>query len=84
MTVHQYRKRPVVIDAIEWVGDKRQGEEIEEWSAGAVKPGPRKTLLVETKEGTMTAKKGDYIIRGLAGEYYPCKPDIFAESYELV
>jgi hypothetical protein len=41
-------------------------------------------LHIETLEGTMTASPGDFIIRGVQGEFYPCKPDIFAETYEPV
>lgn len=41
-------------------------------------------LLIRTLEGTMKASEGDYIIRGVAGEFYPCKPDIFEETYEEV
>ncbi|WP_414079495.1 hypothetical protein [Streptococcus suis] len=45
---------------------------------------PSGKLSVVTLEGVMTAKKGDYIIKGVRGELYPCKPDIFAETYERV
>lgn len=41
-------------------------------------------LEIETLEGTMTARPGDFIIRGVQGEFYPCKPDIFAATYDLV
>ena len=47
-------------------------------------PGRSDTLLIPTLEGEMRADVGDWIIRGIAGEYYPCKPDIFADSYEPV
>lgn len=40
------------------------------------------TCTIETLEGTMIATEGDYIIRGLRGEYYPCKPDVFVKKYE--
>ncbi len=42
------------------------------------------TLHIHTLEGTMTAQRGDWIIRGVRGEFYPCKPDIFADTYEPV
>lgn len=41
-------------------------------------------LEIETLEGTMTAQKGDFIIRGVQGEFYPCKPDIFWKTYEEI
>lgn len=44
----------------------------------------RKELQIETLEGTMTASVGDYIIKGIQGEVYPCKPDIFKETYDIL
>jgi hypothetical protein len=41
-------------------------------------------VVIETLEGNMTADKGDYIIKGIKGEFYPCKPDIFELTYEKV
>lgn len=41
-------------------------------------------LMIETLEGTMIANVGDYIIKGVHGEFYPCKPDIFKETYDLI
>lgn len=41
-------------------------------------------MLIQTLEGTMAASPGDYIIKGINGEFYPCKPDIFEKTYELV
>lgn len=81
----KYRKKPVEIEAVLWTG-----ENIDEVLAFGV---PAKfgvdlncpyDLYIETIEGTMHASDGDYIIRGLRGEYYPCKPDIFVKSYEAV
>lgn len=44
----------------------------------------KKTMTIEILEGTMTANVGDYIIKGVNGEFYPCKPDIFEKIYELI
>jgi hypothetical protein len=44
----------------------------------------KKTMVIETLEGNMTANVGDYIIKGVKGEFYPCKPAIFEQTYELV
>lgn len=79
-----YRKKPVVIEAIKWTGDN-----VKELTKFMEIPHvsyeiPSRKLSVVTPEGVMTAKKGDYIIKGIKGELYPCKPDIFAETYELV
>lgn len=79
-----YRKKPVVIEAIKWTGDN-----VKELTKFMGIPHvsyemPSGKLSVVTLEGVMTAKKGDYIIKGIKGELYPCKPDIFAATYELV
>lgn len=83
----KYRKKPVVIEAVQWQGDNRQ-EVLDfdkgiEWVAG---PGDFHTgdIYVPTLEGRMHASVGDYIIRGVAGEVYPCKADIFAATYDAV
>ena len=79
----QYRKKPVVIEAIQINSQTEQ--EISIWSSGAVYPSPSlpgEYWLVKTLEGVMTANPGDYIIKGVKGEFYPCKPDIFEETYE--
>ena len=75
----KYRKKPVVIDAVQWTGENMQ--EISDFASHCAEI-VNDTLLINTLEGTMTASKGDYIIRGVQGEYYPCKPDIFEETYE--
>ncbi|WP_374447407.1 hypothetical protein [Providencia sp.] len=80
----KYCKKPVVIDAIQWTGDNAR--EIYDF-CGAGNRGCHvcgNEMLIETLEGTMTASAGDYIICGVAGEYYPCKPDIFHATYEQV
>ena len=86
----KYRKKPVVIEAFCWTGGPDQTED-PEWADAAVKagkiwfsnPGTKDVCLeIATLEGTMCARQGDYIIRGVKGEIYPCKPDIFAATYE--
>ncbi len=89
----KYRKKPVVIEAIQWNGDNLKEviaftgmspsalrwtwEEFEEIVA-------TDGLKIFTLEGTMMASVGDWIICGVNGELYPCKPDIFEKTYELV
>jgi len=81
-----YRKRPIVIQAIQWTGDNVH----EIWNAfGAVDVyGPTEmnpdTLIISTLEGKVRANVEDWIIRGVKGELYPCKPDIFEATYESV
>ena len=80
----KYRKKPVVIDAIQWTGDNHA--EIFEFTEGKayLSSSHSSTLIVETLEGKMVAEKGCYIIRGVNGEYYPCQEDIFNKTYEPV
>jgi len=77
----KFRKKPVVIDAIEWDGDVRAVLEFVD-DTGIGFDGDQ--VMIVTLEGTMTASLGDWIIRGVQGELYPCKPDIFARTYEPV
>lgn len=81
----KYRKKPVVVDA--WLFDGSYESYAAVPSGGMVRwlsSGPRHPPCVEiqTLEGTMTAWAGEYIIRGIKGEFYPCEPDIFEATYE--
>lgn len=93
-----YQKKPVVIEAIQWTGKNHREmfdfltnyEFINEFISNngdnfyidhsKVKGG----LVIKTLEGEHIASIGDYIIKGVKGEFYPCKPDIFADTYEPV
>lgn len=77
----KYRKKPVEVDAVQWTGNNV--DEIEEFGSLDVWFNENE-LYVITLEGTMKASVGDYIIKGVHGEFYPCKPDIFAKTYEEV
>ena len=86
----KYRKKPVVIEAVrlsrkffeevlgfiqlDCLGESNSGEFLEDACY----------IEIKTLEGTMTASEGDWIIKGVNGEFYPCKPDIFEKTYELV
>lgn len=78
----KYRKKPVVIDAIQWTGDNYA--EIFEFTEGKAYPSEphSDTLIVSTLEGEVNAVKGCYIIRGVENEYYPCDAAIFNKTYE--
>lgn len=82
----KYRKKPVVIEAMQWDGTIESAVEIRKWSHHQVSVDPNEPLklLIPTLEGQMTASSGDYIIRGVQGEFYPVKPDIFEATYEVV
>lgn len=87
--IKKYRKKPVVIEAVEFKGFENI-EEVQKFMKGNIKlnfPSDNENdvhMLIETLEGTMIAKVGDYIIKGVNGEYYPCKSDIFHKTYEEV
>jgi hypothetical protein len=84
----KYRKKPVVIEAIQFDGSNESADMICSWSEKNVwkqMDGSGKFLgriYITTLEGTMSATERDYIIRGVKGEYYPCKPGIFEQTYE--
>lgn len=83
--IQKYRKKPVVIEAIQWDGTYDNYVQIENWSYNVIKDiTMSNSLIVPTLEGSITASIGDYIIKGVNGEFYPCKPDIFEKTYEKV
>lgn len=95
----KYRKKPVVIDAIQWTGKNHR--EMFDFLTNGKCPDEYMTttfpvvsdnfyidnwkvrggLVIKTLEGEHLANIGDYIIRGVCGEFYPCKPDIFRKTY---
>ncbi|HJR01784.1 MAG TPA: hypothetical protein VKA83_09140 [Methylomirabilota bacterium] len=85
----KYRKKPVVVEARRYTRKNRRAiiawckaghEAIDDDGA----PYETAALRIHTEEGTMQAQLGDWIIKGIKGEFYPCKPDIFAATYEPV
>lgn len=92
--IKKYRKKPVVVEAVQlhninapcvvrWIGEDKAKMNLESetaWQAG--KGPPVFSVTIKTLEGDMKAMPGDFIIKGVNGEYYPCKPDIFAKTYE--
>lgn len=77
----KYRKKPVVIEALQFTS-AMQWDEVFKFCPDAR---PRNgELYIKTLEGNMHVSAGDYIIKGVKGEFYPCKPDIFEPSYEPV
>lgn len=86
MAQMKYRKKPIVIDAVQFTGDN-----LDEIRAFAGKNLVGETcmgrkvydVLIRTHEGMLSAYPGDWIIKGVHGEFYPCVPDIFEETYEL-
>lgn len=84
----KYRKKPVVIEAIQWNNRKIICPPGPEWFAEAEEKGiiylTGDILRIKTLEGEMITQPGDYIIQGVKGEIYPCKPEIFEQTYEKV
>lgn len=91
----KYRKKPVVIEARQYPGHSIEGVDnlmaFEEWLEPIAKAAGRwplkyvgQSLIIPTLEGDHEAKPGDYIIQGVQGEIYPCKPDIFEATYDVV
>ena len=76
-----YRKKPVVVEAVQWTGENH-AEMCEFIDPEVFEIIPRVGLVIHTLEGDHHASPGDYIIKGVNGEFYPCKPDIFAKTYE--
>jgi len=78
----KFRKKPVVIEAIQWNNNMY---EIIEFGDGSDNFGfSGDNCTINTLEGNMVASPLDWIIKGVNGEFYPCKPDIFEKTYELV
>ena len=77
------RKKPVKIEAMKYTGTKQSASLIMKWMTGE-KDAKANELTIKTLEGDLHASSGDYIIRGIKGEYYPCKPDIFMETYDIL
>ena len=81
----RYRKKPVVIEAFRFQIDEVMPDWFtEEMNQNAIVTHEDGSCIITTLEGAMRADYGDYIIRGVQGEIYPCKPDIFEKTYEQV
>lgn len=80
----KYVTKRIVKDAVQWTGDNFK--EVFEFTgdAPAIWNKEDRTLKIKTLEGTMEANVGDFIVKGVRGEFYPCKPDIFEQFYELL
>lgn len=92
-----YRKKPIVIEAWQFDGSAESATRIIDWLLtcdatasyhehlmdGDLIAHPDPFLRIDTLEGRMVGSKDDWIIRGVKGEFYPCKPDIFEATYEL-
>jgi hypothetical protein len=82
----KFRKKPVVVDAVQFLSTKQSMDEVinligHKWDPGEM---GSESFYINTLEGKMRCSKNDWIIRGVNGEFYPCKPDIFKKTYEKI
>lgn len=80
----KFRKKPVVIEAVQWTGSMSDVIELIGHDLPTFGEGRDGSLRIHTREGDHEVSPGDWIIKGVAGEFYPCKPDIFEATYEAV
>ena len=78
----KYKTKPCEIEAIQWTG--KNIIELLDWGQGKILWNDVDDLFIDTLEGRMKANINDYIIKGLRGEFYPCKPDVFEKKYEKI
>lgn len=77
----KYRKKPVIVEARQYTRIGLDAERVAEWCGGEQ---TNDGCEVQTQHGTALARYGDWIIKGVNGEFYPCRPDVFRETYEPV
>lgn len=77
--IQKFRKKPVVIEAVQYTRNGLEAEQVAEWCKGRQ---TNEGLIIYTMEGEMLCNYGDWVIKGVKGEFYPCKPDIFKMTYE--
>ena len=82
----KFRKKPVVVEAVQWNGNLTEMKDfIGDYMGDYVLFfNPENKIIIHTLEGEMTAQIGDWVIKGVNDEFYPCKPDIFEKTYEKV
>ena len=80
--IKKYRKKPIVVEAMQWLNDVASMGALLEWcdKFEIIKD----SVVIKTLEGDMKVSLRDYIIKGVQGEFYPCRCDIFEETYEKV
>jgi len=76
------RKKPVEVEAEQYT--RENWINVQNLMCMAYTPDPPQLFGIETLEGNMTVSEGDWIIKGVAGEFYPCKPDIFEKTYDIL
>ena len=82
LVMKRYVKKPIVVEAVQYNGNNVQ--EILNFCGGAVVVRMLSEITIKTLEGPLHVSEGDFIIKGVEGEFYPCKPDIFEKTYDVV
>jgi len=89
--ISKFIKKPIEVEAFQFNGSSTHADELKKWMSGEATPVPHGIhtrdivdLKIDKLEGVMTAKPGDWIIKGVEGELYPCKPNIFKANYDSV
>ncbi|MGN5753145.1 hypothetical protein ACNQO8_06370 [Acinetobacter calcoaceticus] len=99
--MQQYRKKPVVVEAIKYCNKPEINQKIIDWASSSITPAfmdiefrnhsekfpdgfEYPVLIIKTLDGDMSVREGDYVIKGTQGEFYPCKPQAFHDTYEKV
>jgi len=80
----KFRKKPIIIEAVQWTGDMTKVIELVGHDLPTYGEGKNGSLRITTLEGDHEVSPKDWILRGVRGEFYPCKPDIFMITYDLV
>jgi len=80
----KFQKKPVVIEAVQYLGERNAAEMLEHLEGCVGWLQHERGICIPTLEGMMIASPGDWIIKGVKGEFYPCKPDIFEATYQPV
>lgn len=85
----KFRRKPVIVEAVRWDGSSRMAGSVIDWIGRAgrsartdVLNGGHEAIFIETPEGAMFARGGDWIVKDVKGDFYPVAPDTFAETYE--
>lgn len=80
----KFRKKPVEVEAIKWVPCESVLNQLCDFLGGKITTDKNNRIEIETLEGNIYASPGDWVIKGIKGEFYPCKPDIFEATYDPV
>lgn len=82
--IKKFRKRPIIVEAVQYHRTEESFEEISKFTNNQVIRGRDNSIIIPTLEGEIEARPNDWIIKGIKGEFYPCRLDIFVATYEKI